>query len=191
MFIGLFQIRALDFIGPISPPSSKDQRYIITAIEYFTKWGEAMAVRQQNGEVVAQFLKENIICRFGLPQKVVTDNGTPFLGAHATELLEKYDIVRVVSSPYNTQSNGQVESFNKVLKRILRKAIDTHQRNRHEKLLDALWAYRTSSRTSTNVSTFSLVYGVKSVLPVEVSLPSQRLAASCTLPPDHADYVHN
>lgn len=149
-----FQIWALDFVGPISP-SSKGHQYILTAIEYFTKWGEVVAVHPQNGGAVPQFLKDNIICRFGLPQKVVTDNSTPFVGAHNTELLEKYNIERVVSSPYNPQYNGQVESFNKVLKQILRKKIATHQRDWHEKLLNALWACCTSSRTSTGVSPYS------------------------------------
>lgn len=183
-----FQIWALDFVGPISP-SSKDHQYILTTIEYFTKWGEVVAIRPQNGKAVPQFLTDNIICRFGLPQKVVTDNSTPFVGAHNTKLLEKYNIERVVSSPYNPQYNGQVESFNKVLKQILRKKFATHKRDWHEKLLDALWAYRTSSRTST-VSLLTFVHETDVVLLVEVALPSFRLAVSCNLKPDHADYVH-
>ena len=64
----------------------------LMAVEYFTKWAEAIAVPRQTGECVAQFLKEYIICRFGLPQKIIIDNGLPFLGWQTVELMEKYGI---------------------------------------------------------------------------------------------------
>ena len=65
-------------MGPF--PSSRGNKYILIAVEYVSKWAEAIPTRRQTGECVAQFVKENIICRFGIPQKLVTDNGTPFMG---------------------------------------------------------------------------------------------------------------
>ena len=111
-----FQIWGLDFIGPIYPASSKGHKFILTTVEYFTKWAEAAPLRRQTGECVAQFIKEHILCRFGIPQKIITDNSTHFRGWQSAELMEKYGIQKVESSPYNQQSNGQVESFNKILK---------------------------------------------------------------------------
>ena len=75
-----FQVWGLDFVGPINPNSSKGHKYILTTIEYFSKWAKAIPTRTQTGMCVAQFVKEHIICRFGIPQKVVTDNGSPFMG---------------------------------------------------------------------------------------------------------------
>ena len=118
-----FQVWGLGFVGPINPNSSKGHKFILTAVEYFSKWAEAVPLRRQTSECVAQFVKENIICRFDIPQKLVTDNGTPFMGDQLTKLCEKYQIQMVQSSPYNPQSNGQVESFNKILKQMLRKTV--------------------------------------------------------------------
>ncbi|XP_026396787.1 uncharacterized protein LOC113291474 [Papaver somniferum] len=68
----------LDFIGKINPPSSKQHEYIITTTEYFNKWVEAIPLRGTTGATIAAFIKEHIICRFGAPKHIITDNGTPF-----------------------------------------------------------------------------------------------------------------
>lgn len=70
---------------------------------------------------MAQFIKDYILCCIGIPYKLITDNGTPFLGWQSTELIEKFEIQKVVSSPYYYQSNDQVESFYKILKQLLQK----------------------------------------------------------------------
>ena len=144
-------------------------------------WAEAVPLRRQIGECVAQFVKENIICRFGVPQKLVTDKGTPFMGWHLNELCKKYHIQMVQSSPYNPQSNGQVECFNKILKQMLRKTVSENQKDWHERIPDALWSYQTSTRRSTGTTPFNLVYGAEAVLPVEIELPSLRITAAAKL----------
>ena len=75
-----FQVWGLDFVGPINPNSAKGHKFILIDVEYFSKWAEATPVRRQTGECVAQFVKESVICRFGVPHKMITDNGTPFMG---------------------------------------------------------------------------------------------------------------
>ena len=87
----------------------------------------------------------------------------------------------VQSSPYNPQSNGQVESFNKILKQMLRKTVSEKQIDWHEHIHEALWSYRTSNRTSTGTTLFMLVYGAEAVLPVELELPSLRISAAADL----------
>ena len=132
------QVWGLDFVGPINPNSSKGQKFILTAVEYFSKWAEAAPMRRQTGECVAQFVKENIICRFGLPQKIIIDNGVPFMGRQLNELCDNYHIQIVQSSPYNPQSNGQVESINKILKKMLRKIVSKNKKDGHECIPEAL-----------------------------------------------------
>ena len=78
-------------------------------------------------------------------------------------------------SAYRPQTNGAVEVVNKNIKRILRKMVET-SRNWPEKFPFALWAYRTSFRTSTGATPFSLVYGMEIVLPIEVDVGSLRIA---------------
>ena len=82
-------------------------------------------------------------------------------------MLQRYGVQHHRSSAYRPQKNGTVETANKNIKRILCKMIET-SRDWSEKFPFALWAYRTSFRTSTGATPYSLVYGMKSVLPVEI-----------------------
>jgi hypothetical protein len=68
----------LDVIGPINPKSSKGHAYIITATDYFTKWQEVVSLRNVDSEQLILFLKENILSRFGVLEKFITDNGSIF-----------------------------------------------------------------------------------------------------------------
>ncbi|XP_026452001.1 protein NYNRIN-like [Papaver somniferum] len=63
----------LDIIGKINPPSSKHYEYIITITEYFTKWVESIPLRGTAGATIAAFIKDHIICRFGVPKHIITD----------------------------------------------------------------------------------------------------------------------
>ena len=60
------------------------------ATEYFTKWAEAVPLRKTTGKVVANFIKENIIVRFGVPHRIISDNGTPFVNSDVRKMLEFY-----------------------------------------------------------------------------------------------------
>ena len=90
-------------------------------------------------------------------------------------LVQEYGIQHHRSSAYRPQTNGAVEAANKNIKRILRNMVET-SRDWSEKLPFALWAYRTSFRTSTRATPYSLVYGMDSVLPVEIEIGSLRVA---------------
>ena len=73
-----FQQWGLDFIGPIHPSSTTEHTHIFLATDYFTKWIKAILVKQKISEVVCNFIKQNILVRFGVPNKIVTDNATKF-----------------------------------------------------------------------------------------------------------------
>ena len=90
-------------------------------------------------------------------------------------LVQEYGIQHHRSSTYRPHTNGAVEAANKNIKRILRKMVET-SRDWSEKLPFALWAYRTSFRTSTGATPYSLVYGMEVVLPVEIEIGSLRVA---------------
>ena len=79
------------------------------------------------------------------------------------------------STPYNAQSNGQVEAVNKQLKKEIQNAIENNPRDWHNILLDVLWAYRTSKRSSTGTTPYTLVYGHDAVLPVKIGVKSLRM----------------
>ena len=89
----------MDFIGPINPPS-EGCVWILVATELFTKWVAVVAMNKVTGSLVANFLRENIICRFGVPSKFISDNGTPFLNKDVHRLTEWYSITHMTSTPY-------------------------------------------------------------------------------------------
>jgi hypothetical protein len=71
-----FSMWGIDIIGPINPRASNGHRFILVAIDYFTKWIEAALYTNVTQNVVTRFLKNNIICRYGLPERIITDNGS-------------------------------------------------------------------------------------------------------------------
>jgi hypothetical protein len=118
----------LDVIGPINPKSNKGHSYILTATDYFTKWKEAVALKKVDSEELITFLKDNILSRFGVPEKLITDNGSIFIGSKFTKFCGEYGIIMGQSSNYYPQGNGLVESTNKTLIQILKKTITVNQR---------------------------------------------------------------
>ena len=134
---------------------------------------EATSYARLTGARVAKFIRSHIMYRYGVPHELISDRGAHFRGEVDT-LVQEYGIQHHRSSGYRPQTNGAVEAANKNIKRILRKMVET-SRDWLEKLPFALWAYRTSFRTSTGATPYSLVYGMEAVLPVEIEIGSLRI----------------
>ena len=164
----------IDVIGKISPKSSSGQEYILVAVDYFTKEVEAASYARLTAARVAKFIRSHLIYRYGVPLELISYRGVHFRGEVDT-LIQEYGIQHHRLSAYRPQTNGTVEAANKNIKRILRKMVAT-SRDLSKKLPFALWAYRTSFRTSTGVTPYSLVYSMEVVLPVEIEMGSLRVA---------------
>ena len=65
----------MDVIGPIEPAASNGHKFILVAVDYFTKWVEAASYKSVTNKVVADFVRNNLICRFGGLESIITDNG--------------------------------------------------------------------------------------------------------------------
>ena len=113
------------------PTSSGGHGYIIVAMDYFTKWAEAMPTYAEDGKTAALFLFNHIIARFGVSQSIVTDHGSHFRNQMMEELSAKLGFHHENSTPYYLQANGQVEAINKVLKTMLRWMVGDHKSNWH------------------------------------------------------------
>eukprot|EP00253_Pinus_taeda_P016593 PITA_16593 len=125
---------------------------------------------------VVQFLFEDIFTRFGVPREIVTDQGSQFTSNLMEKLMEEYKIKHRKSTPYHPQENGQVESTNKVLERIITKTVHLHRRDWAEGLPEALWAYRTTWRNTIGHSPYELVYGKEVLLPIEFQVKTFKMA---------------
>uniref|UniRef100_A0A2N9GIL0 RNA-directed DNA polymerase n=1 Tax=Fagus sylvatica TaxID=28930 RepID=A0A2N9GIL0_FAGSY len=178
-----FHTWGLDLIGPINPASG-GCIWILVATEYFTKWVEAIPLRKATGAAVANFIREHIITRFGIPYKLITDNGTPFINKDVREVLEHYRVKHRRSTPYYPQGNGQAEATNRMLLRILSKMVFDYGNDWKAHLADVLWAYRSSPKTATGFTPFSLVYGTDTISPTELVVPSPRVMQGSELETD-------
>lgn len=159
-----FQI-GIDFVGPL-PITQKGNRYIIVAMDYLTKWPEAKAVSHATAEETEKFIYEEIICRHGCPQIILSDRGTHFNNQLIKGLMERFQIKHLLSTPYHPQTNGLVERFNRTLCESLAKLIT--QSNEWDNLIPpVLFAYRTSKQSTTKVPPFYLTYGRNATLPMD------------------------
>ena len=93
-----------------------------------------------------------------------------------TELTDQRGLRHDSSTPYYPQANGLVEAINKILVTMIKQITGIHKLNWHSMLFSALWAYRTSVKTSTGFTPFQLVYGLEVVLPIDCKIPSLKLA---------------
>jgi transposase InsO family protein len=168
------QCGGIDVISHVNPKASNGHRFILVAIDYFTKWVEANSYAHITQKVVKRFVEKDLICRYGPPKKIVTNNAQNFNGKMIVELCTKWKIKHSNSSPYRPKMNGVVEAANKNIKKIIQKMVVTY-RDWHEMLSFALHSYRTTIRTSTRTTLYSLVYGMEAVMPLEVEILSLRV----------------
>ena len=176
----------IDVIGAIEPKVSNGHRFILVAIDYFTKWVETASYANVTRKVVAKFIRKELICRYGIPDKIITDNATNLNNQMMIELCEEFKIKHHNSFPYLPKMNGTVEVVNKNIKKIIQKMVVTYK-DWHEMLSFALHGYLTSVRTSTGATPFSLVYEMEVVLPFEVEIPSLRVLMETKL--EEAEWV--
>ena len=94
---------------------------MLVATDYFTKWTEAVALKNMTHKEVIEFITEHIIHRFGIPQTLTTDQGTSFMSKEVREFAELYRIKLLNSSPYYAQANGQAESSNRTLISLIKR----------------------------------------------------------------------
>eukprot|EP00253_Pinus_taeda_P011750 PITA_11750 len=152
-------------------------RYIITSIEYLTRWVEAQSVKDYMAAAVVKILFENVLTGFGCPKILMNDRGTHFLNETISALTEEFQIYHQQSTPYHPQANGIIEAFNKILETTLTKVCNAQRNDWDLRIPVVIWAYRTTCKKLTSQTPFRLVYGKEVIMPMEYIVPSLRVAA--------------
>ena len=164
----------LDILG-LFPRATGNRRFVLVAVDYFTKWVETEVLANIRDVDVKKFVWKNIVTRFGVSDSLISDNGLQFDSRVFREFCSDLSIKNRYSTPTYPQSNGQAEAINKTIVNGLKKRLDDAKGKWAEELPSVLWAYRTTPRRSTGETPFSLTYRAEVVISAGVNLCSARV----------------
>jgi hypothetical protein len=153
-----FERIAIDGAAPF-PWSDRGNRYLLIAMDYFTKWPEVYAIPNQEASTVAEVLVNNFFCRFRIPRELHSDEGRNFESRLLQEVLQCLGVSKTRTTPLHPQLDGMVERYIKTIEEHLRKVVAQHQRDWNERLPLFLLAYRAASHDTTGLTPSSLVFG--------------------------------
>ena len=162
-----FKRVAVDLVGPITPASERGHRYILTLVDYATRYPEAVPLKNIDTETAAEAMLD-MYSRLGIPEEVLSDQGTQFVSSCMQEVSRLLSINRRTMTPYHRICNGLVERFNGTLKKMLQRLCSEQPRQWHRFINPLLFAYREASQEATGFSPFELLYGRTVRGPVQI-----------------------
>ncbi|XP_073121339.1 uncharacterized protein [Henckelia pumila] len=166
----------MDIVGPF-PVSTGQRKFLLVAVDYFSKSVEAEPLAKITEKEVLNFLWKNIVCRFEIPRRLISDNGRQFYGSKVQSWCKQMKIEQVFTSVTYPQGNGQVEVTNRTIVQTLKTRLDSARGKWVDELQYLLWSYRTTTRIGTNETPYNMVYGTEAVLPAEIGQESARIIA--------------
>jgi len=153
-----FKRVAIDIVGPIFPITDRKNRYILTLVDYATRYPEAIALPSIETERVAEALVD-MFSRVGVPEEILTDCGAQFTSELMSEISRLLSIKQLRTTPYHPMCNGLVERFNGTLKQMLRRMCAEKPRDWDRYLNAILFAYREVPHECLGFSPLQLLYG--------------------------------
>jgi transposase InsO family protein len=142
---------SVDITGP-HPRSSRSNQYIMTLVDHFSKWAEAIPLANHTAPTVARALMTHVFSRYGAPRQLLTDRGPEFESELFAQLLKWMEVDKLRTTAYKPSTNGVVERFHRTLNSMLGKVVNETQRDWDEKMPMVLAAYRASVHQYTGYS---------------------------------------
>jgi hypothetical protein len=168
----------LDLLGPL-PPAQGNLKYVVVAVEYFSKWIKAKPLATITLATVQKFFWQNIVCRFGVPKAIMVDNGTQFDAEMFKAFCDQIGTKIHFASIRHPESNGLVERANVIIIIGIMKSIFNQSRGKWpDELIKVVWNHNTVVSRSTRFTPFKLLFGDKAITPEEARTGSIRTLAS-------------
>jgi hypothetical protein len=172
-------------LGPL-PPAQGNLKYVVVAVEYFSKWIELKPLAIITLVTVHKFFWQNIVYRFSVPKAITVDNGTQFDAEAFKDFWDRIGTKIQFASVRHPESNGLVERANGIIMTGIMKLIFNQSRGKwSDELIKVVWSHNTTASRSTGFTPFKLLFGDEAITPEEAKIGSIRTIASIE---DEADY---
>ena len=172
--VDVFTHWSVDFAGPFPQDVHTGWKYVMLAVDFLSRWVQGRTVKAGSAAVAATFIYEDIVCRYGTPESIQSDNSTHFVNEVITNLSAILKINHHRSTPHYPQSNGTIERAVGTIKTNLKKMVDDLQPEEDNRkvawagsLPAALWVYRCTPHSTTKVSPSFLVFGENIKFPID------------------------
>ena len=168
-----FQLVGVDTVGPL-PETAAGNKYIVVVTDYLTRWSEAVATPTCEAAEAARVLMEQVVCRHGFMESLISDNGSQYVNEVIAELCAMGRVKHITAPAYHPETNGLTERYNRTLKSMLKMYVREDQTDWDKFLPFVQFAYRTSYQESMRCSPFGMLYGREATLPLDPVLLEPR-----------------
>ena len=158
---------SMDVLGPL-PKGGSDNKFVLLVCDYFTKWVEAFPLPNQEATTIADRFVKEFVCRYGVPRRLFTDQGSNFQSTLFNEVCGLLDIEKSRTTPYHPQSDGLVERMNRTIEAMLSMFVSPGQSDWDEILPYIMMAYRSAVQDTTGYSPNLMMLGREVELPLDI-----------------------
>jgi hypothetical protein len=167
----------LDLLGPL-PPAQGNLKYVVVAVEYFSKWIEAKPLATITSAIVQKFFLQSIVCRFRVLKGITVDNGTQFDAETFKTFCSQIGTKIHFASVRHPESNGLVERANGIIITGIMKSIFNQPKGKWpDELIKVVWSHNTVVSRSTGFTPFKLLFDDEAITPEEARTGSIRTLA--------------
>ena len=161
---------AVDLVGPVNIQSFDGNQYILTCMDMLTSWVEAIPLKSKDTKLVGRLILDHIICQFGCPQEIISDNGGEFCSKVIDEICSELSIRRIKTALYHAQANCKLGNFHKLLISSIKKNTQ-HDACEWDKVIPkVLFAYHVTPHLVGGYSLFFALMGRDPVVPIHTLL---------------------
>jgi len=169
-----YELTSLDICGPY-PETKRGNRYLLTFIDHFSRYPEAIPLPQQDAPTVARALVTEIFSRLGCPQTITSDRGTNFMSELFQEICKLLKVKWINWTSFNPQMQGKVEKIHQGLNQSMSHYVNKYGNDWDEFVNYALMVHHAVPHSTTRYSPFYLLYGRETRLPAEDDLTPRNL----------------